>query len=95
MTMADNIKFSRHKDVRGSQYWKYDNFDTIDVPYRDAIPSDYDGVMGVPITFLDRYDPTNEIVEMSRYTKTEGMSKEFVDDYYASGQTGQISEGPP
>lgn len=96
MTMADNIKFSRHKDVRGSDYTRYDNLDAIEVPYTDAIPSDYNGVMGVPITFLDKYNPDQfEIVELSRYTRTEGMSKEFVDAYYASGQTGQISEGHP
>lgn len=96
MTMADNMRFSRHKDVRGSEYTTYDNFDAIEVPYTDAIPGDYDGVMGVPITFLDKYNPEQfEIVELSRYTKTQGMSKEFVDAYYASGQTGQISEGHP
>lgn len=96
MTMADNVKFSRHKDVRGSDYKKYDNFDAIEVPYSDAIPSDYSGVMGVPITFLDKYNPDQfEIVELSRYTRTQGMSREFVDAYYASGQTGQISEGHP
>jgi len=32
----------------------YDNYDAIDVPYSDAIPSDYEGVMGVPISFLDK-----------------------------------------
>ncbi|TPV47784.1 DNA methyltransferase [Pseudarthrobacter phenanthrenivorans] len=96
MTMADNIKFSRHKNIRGSEYLKYDNFDAIEVPYTDAIPSDYDGVMGVPITWIDKYNPDQfEIVELSRYTKTQGMSKEFVDAYYASGQTGQISAGHP
>ena len=57
MTMADNIKFSRHKDLRGVEYQRYDNFDAIEVPYVDAIPSDYDGTMGVPITFLDKYNP--------------------------------------
>lgn len=96
MTMADNIRFSRHKNIRGSEYLKYDNFDAIEVPYTDAIPSDYDGVMGVPITWIDKYNPDQfEIVELSRYTKTQGMSKEFVDAYYASGQTGQISAGHP
>lgn len=49
--MNDNIKFSSHKDIKGVGYKKYDNFDAIEVPYTDAIPSDYDGVMGVPITF--------------------------------------------
>jgi hypothetical protein len=57
MTMKDNIKFSSHKNVKGKDYEKYDNYDAIEVPYSDAIPSDYDGVMGVPITFLDKYNP--------------------------------------
>ncbi|AWB96269.1 DNA methyltransferase [Agromyces badenianii] len=96
MTEADNVKFSRHKEIRGLGYRGYDNYDAIEVPFVDAIPNDCEGVMGVPITFLDRYDPDQfEIVGLSRYTKTQGMSKEFVDAYYASGQTGQISEGHP
>lgn len=57
MTMADNIKFSKHKEVRGSEYKEYDNFDALEVPFTDAIPSDYNGVMGVPISFLDKYNP--------------------------------------
>ncbi len=57
MSMSDNIKFSSHKNVKGQEYVKYDNYDAIEVPFTDAIPSDYDGVMGVPITFLDKYNP--------------------------------------
>lgn len=57
MTMADNIKFSRHKEVRGIQYCRYDNYDALEVPFTDAIPSDYNGAMGVPISFLDKYCP--------------------------------------
>lgn len=57
MTMSDNIKFSRHKEVKGHEYKKYDNYDAIEVPYTDAIPSDYDGIMGVPISFLDKHCP--------------------------------------
>ena len=57
MTMADNIKFSKHKEVHGTGYERYCNFDALEVPFTDAIPSDFDGIMGVPITFLDRYDP--------------------------------------
>lgn len=57
MTKADNVKFSRHKEVRGVGYPTYDNFDAIDVPFVDAIPSDYDGMMGVPITFLNKHNP--------------------------------------
>ncbi len=57
MTMADNIKHSKHKEVREIGYQKYDNYDAIEVPYTDAIPSDYDGVMGVPVSFFDKYCP--------------------------------------
>jgi len=57
MTMEDNIKFSKHKKVFGIGYEKYCNLDALEVPFTDAIPSDYDGLMGVPITFLDKYDP--------------------------------------
>src|SRR5690606_35956717 len=57
MTMADNIRFSRHKEIKGVGYQRYVNYDAIEVGFVDAIPSDYDGVMGVPITFLDKYNP--------------------------------------
>lgn len=58
MTMADNLKYSKHKQIRGkASYDKYDNYDAIEVPFTDAIPSDYEGVMGVPISFLDKYSP--------------------------------------
>lgn len=66
MSMADNLKFSRHKDVKDNGYPRYDNYEAIEVPYTDAIPSDYDGVMGVPISFLDKYCPEQfEIVGAS------------------------------
>lgn len=58
MTMKDHLKFSRHKEIKGrSKYQRYVNFEAIEVPFSDAIPSDYDGPMGVPITFLDKYNP--------------------------------------
>lgn len=57
MTMEDNIIYSKHKEVKGRPYIHYENYDAIDVPFTDAIPSDYEGVMGVPISFLDRYCP--------------------------------------
>jgi len=97
MTMAENLKYSKHKEIKGKKsYDVYDNYDAIEVPFTDSIPSDYDGVMGVPISYLDKYSPEQfEILGLSRYTKTQGMSKEFVDAYYKSGQTGAISEGHP
>ncbi len=57
MTLKDNIRFGKHQDIRELGYRKYYNYDALDVPYADAIPSDYEGVMGVPITFLDKYCP--------------------------------------
>jgi len=57
MSMADNIKYSKHKEVRGINYQKYDNYDAIEIPFTDAIPNDYKGAMGVPISFLDKYSP--------------------------------------
>ena len=69
MTMADNLRFSKHKELKGkSSYDHYDNYDAIEVPFTDAIPSDYDGVMGVPISFLDKYCP--EQFEILGITKT-------------------------
>lgn len=58
MTMEDNLRYSKHDGIKGkTAYDRYDNYDAIEVPYTDAIPSDYEGVMGVPITFLDKYNP--------------------------------------
>jgi hypothetical protein len=58
MTMEDNFRYSKHKEIKGkAEYDRYDNYDAIEVPFTDAIPSDYDGMMGVPITFLDKYNP--------------------------------------
>jgi len=65
MTMKNNLKYSKHKDIKGKKaYDKYDNYNAIEVPFTDSIPSDYDGVMGVPISFLDKYCPEQfEIVK--------------------------------
>ena len=55
MTEAENIKFT--KALTGKKFQKYDNYDAIEVPRIDAIPSDFKGIMGVPITFLAKYNP--------------------------------------
>lgn len=57
MSMSDNKRFGKHKDIKEYGYLKYDNYDAIDIGYTDAIPSDYNDAMGVPITFLDKYCP--------------------------------------
>lgn len=67
MTMEDNLRFSRHKQVRENGYLKYDNYDAIEVPFVDAIPSDYMEAIGVPITFLDKYNPDQ--FEIVRFRK--------------------------
>lgn len=68
MTMAENFKHSRHKEIRErKEYLHYDNYDAIEVPFTDAIPSDYEGAMGVPISFLDKYCPEQfEIIGMAK-----------------------------
>ena len=92
MTMADNLKFSKHKEIRGkSHYDKYDNYDAIEVPYTDAIPSDYDGVMGVPISFLDKYSPEQfEILGATqRGCHDEVPDTRKYDDYWEVRQSGK------
>ena len=104
MTMKENLKYSKHKGIKGKRkYDKYDNYDAIEVPFTDAIPSDYDGAMGVPISFLDKYNPDQfEILGTSdnglidnKYKKTPGLTRKFVDDYYKAGGTGAYKEGNP
>ena len=62
-TMEHNLKFNKklkkklEKDYGKLEYPHYDNYDAIEVPFTECIPSDYDGVMGVPITFMDKYNP--------------------------------------
>ncbi len=75
MTMADNLKFSKHKEIKGrTGYDHYDNYDAIEVPYTDAIPSDYEGAMGVPVSFLDKYCPEQfEIINANEYRRSASV----------------------
>lgn len=101
MTMADNLKFSKHKVLNGKDaYDHYCNYDAIEVPFTDAIPSDYDGVMGVPISFLDKYNPDQfEIIGNSDDSEMMGeigvlpLGHEFINAYRARGGTGHYSPG--
>ena len=70
MTMAENRKFSKKVIDSDVCYKKYDNYDAIEVSFTDAIPSDYAGVMGVPISFLDKYSPDQ--FEILGATESEG-----------------------
>jgi hypothetical protein len=97
MTMADNFKYSKHKEIKGKDsYERYDNYDAIEVPFTDAIPSDYDGVMGVPISFLDKYSPEQfEIVGSDAYdesppTKRYSKKEKVVDGKRMKSNTGTM-----
>ena len=106
MTMEDNLKYSKHKDVRGNNYLSYDNYVGIEVPYSDAIPSDYDDVMGVPITFMDKYCPEQfEILGLAmgptwddiNDLKTKKIYKNAIQHSVDSDKTssgGKINTGP-
>lgn len=98
MTEADVIKF-----VTKKPFVKYDNYDAIEVSLVKDIPSDYKGVMGVPISIMDKYSPEqfiilgtsdNGIID-DKYKLTPGLTKQFVDDYYKCGGTGSYKEGNP
>lgn len=100
MTMADNLRYSKHKEVRELGYRNYDNFDAIEVPFVDAIPSDYKGMMGVPVTFLDKYNPDQfdilfnaDDMEQTKEFGVEPLGDKRVHDYYAAGGTGGNSKG--
>lgn len=85
------------------EYPTYDNYDAIEVSKTADIPCDYAGVMGVPITFMDKYSPDQfEILGTSdnglisdEYKTTPGLTQEFVDDYYRAGGTGAYKAGNP
>ena len=70
MTMADNLKFNQGITKYPNAYQQYDNYDAIEVPKTNGIPSDYEGVMGVPISFLDKYCP--EQFDIIGATESEG-----------------------
>lgn len=64
-------KLVLYKNYTADEYPKYENYDAINVNKYSEIPVDYDGVMGVPITFMDYYNPEQfEIL---------GMDKDLID----------------
>ena len=66
-----------YKTYTSEEYPKYDNYDAIEVSKTKDIPTDYDGVMGVPITFLDKYNPDQfEIIGITQ-SWAEGATKKY------------------
>ena len=94
MTMEDNLLYGS-KRVRGTAYVKYDNYNAIEVPETKGIPSDYAGAMGVPISFLDKYNPEQfEIIGHDRdehlVTKRYGKKEKVVDGQRMKSATGAL-----
>ena len=77
MTMDDNLKFNKKLDGKNA-YQEYDNYHAIEVPFTNAIPSDFDGVMGVPISFLDKYNPEQFEIIASDYQLKDGSIPELL-----------------
>ncbi|HNZ51070.1 MAG TPA: adenine-specific methyltransferase EcoRI family protein [bacterium] len=99
-TPINHEPMTLYKKYTPDEYPKYNNFNGIEVNRTKNIPVDYDGFMGVPITFLNSgYNPDQfEIVGQGRQDLCEGMtcmSKKFVEDYYKGGGTGLYKEGNP
>lgn len=101
MTIEDNLRFSKHKEINGkAAYHRYDNYDAIEVPFTDAIPSDYDGVMGVPVSFLGKYNPdhfeilgNSDDADMMAEIGVRPLGREFINAFRAHGGTAHRTAG--
>ena len=80
-----------HKKYNPDDYPKYDNYDAIEVSRVADIPFDYKGVMGVPITFLDKFNPDQfEILGATqRGCHDEVPDTKKYDDYWEVRQNGE------
>lgn len=84
-TMSDNLK-KYPKIAQKNAYQPYDNYHAIEIPKTAVIPSDYQGVMGVPISFLDKYNPDQfDILGMDFYVKAGLLA-----DLIAQGWQGKL-----
>lgn len=84
MSQKDVIKYSTKKP-----FDRYDNYDAIEVPYVKLIPNDFDGVMGVPISFLDKYNPEQFEILGSDYEVKDGKLPQLVN----SSWQGKLDRG--
>ena len=105
-TKAHNLKFNKklrkklEKEHGAIEYPKYANYNAIDIPITECIPSDYDGIMGVPVTFMDKYDPEQfEIIGCPDYTGLYGsddigiqrIGEEWISNYRSHGGKGHYT----
>lgn len=84
------------KKFNKNEYIKYDNFDAIEVKEVKNIPKDYDGLMGVPISFLSQYNPDQfELIGATDLPDTlpnvRILGKEWIDKYKKHGGTGHYT----
>ena len=98
MNMVDNLRFN--KKLAGlTKYFEIDNYEALEVPYTEVIPNDYNGIMGVPISFLDKYCP--EQFEIIGITKTWfGIARKIYPEQVQIDKNGQqkrvskLNDGP-
>ena len=97
MTMRENLKYNKklqrklEKDFGVVEYPRYDNYDAIEVPYVECIPSDFDGAFGVPITYLDAHNPNQfEVVgadfDLAGAVTVNGKVKPRPQRFYVDGR---------
>lgn len=105
-TNLDNPK--RHEEIplykkySSAEYPKYDNYDAIEIGKASEIPLDYDGAMGVPITFLDKYNPdqfeilgwTRGLNEFDAYPTKRYTGAEQVMPDGSKSNGGKVNTGP-
>lgn len=95
-TMAHNLKFNKklrrklEKNYGKFEYPHYDNYDAIEVPFVECIPNDYDGAMGVPISFMDKYNP-EQFEILGSFNANRQSDSAF--GYVKSNMTPAISNG--
>ena len=95
ITQSDNEKYNKRVINNANSYKKYDNYDAIEVPSTSGIPSDYVGVMGVPISFLDKYCPEQfEIVSGWNGGKTAPNPGAEVTEYFDKNGKSKRWNGP-
>lgn len=96
-----NLPLDLYKKYNEKEFPKYDNYDAIEVSKVCDIPMDYEGVMGVPITFLDKYCPSQfEILgnacrgsEYHKNNRTKTYTQEEYDNYSDLNSCAVVIEG--
>lgn len=95
MTMDDNLRFNKRIINNPNSYKTYDNYDAIEIPVTAGIPSDYEGVMGVPISFLDKYSPEQfEIISGWNGGRTVPNPGAKVTEYFDKNGKSKSWNGP-